>query len=175
MVKVYDNVFDIQMLNYIDNYIRELPYYPHTSTTMDESNFFGTKNLYDEHYLFSYLSSIITECGGEKLFKEKPKVTRVYANCHNYGKHNGGRWHTDEGDGGNGWCNATMLLYTQEWDTSLLGGTLFKINDRIEKVEYVRNRMVVFSANIPHKAEYHLNKKTMRYSIAYKMSGILND
>ena len=174
MFKVYDNVLDKQMLNYVDNYIRTLPYYPHTSTTPDEGNFFATENL-DRHELFNFLGSVITEYNGKPLFKECPHVTRVYANAHNYGKHNGGRWHTDEGNNGNGWCNVTMLFYTQEWCPSYKGSTLFKYDDEIKSVEYVRNRMVVFPANILHKAEYHLNKQSMRYTIAYKMSGKLND
>ena len=42
-IKVYDNVFDLQMLNYLDNYIQELPYYPHSSSTPDKNNFFGNR------------------------------------------------------------------------------------------------------------------------------------
>mgnify|MGYP003117019315 CR=1 FL=1 len=43
-IKVYDNVFDIQMLNYLDNYIQELPYYPHSSGPPNSlhNTFFGT-------------------------------------------------------------------------------------------------------------------------------------
>jgi len=174
MFKVYDNVLDRQMLNYVDSYVRTLPYFPHTSTTIDEGNFFATENL-DGHQLFNFLTSVITEYNDKPLFKECPHVTRVYVNAHNYGKYNGGRWHTDEGDNGNGWCNVTILFYPQQWQSKDLGGTLFKDGDKIETVEYVRNRMIVFPANIPHKAQYHLNKKTMRYSIAYKMRGKLND
>lgn len=177
MFKVYDNVLDRQMLNYVDSYIKKLPYYPHTSTAADESNFFGTHDLVHNHDLFDFLSNVIVEMNGKKIFKDIPKVTRVYANAHNYGKHNGGRWHTDEGDAyGNGWCNVTILFYPQEWDAEKYkGSTLFKINDEIHKVDYVRNRMVVFPASILHKAEYHLNKNNMRYTLAYKMSGMLND
>ena len=50
-IKVYDNVFDIQMLNYLDNYIQELPYYPHSSSTSEKNNFFGTENLHGGHKL----------------------------------------------------------------------------------------------------------------------------
>ena len=105
-IKVYDNVFDLQMLNYLDNYIQELPYYPHSSSTPDKNNFFATDNIFGEHNIINFISDVITTYNDKQLFQETPSVTRAYANAHNYGKHNGGRWHTDEGDNGNGWCNA---------------------------------------------------------------------
>ncbi len=175
-IKVYDNVFDIQMLNYLDNYIQELPYYPHSSGPPNSlhNTFFGTKNIYGEHDIINFVSNIITEYNGKSLFMYDPHVTRVYANAHNYGKHNGGRWHTDEGDNGNGWCSVTMLLYLQEWNEKWQGGTMFKNGDEIHTISYVRNRMVVFPANIPHKAEHHLNKDELRFTLAFKMQGKLN-
>ena len=173
-IKIYDNIFDIQMLNYLDNYIQELPYYPHSSSTPDKNNFFGTENLNGGHNIINFISEIITEYNGKQLFQEPPSVTRAYANAHNYGKHNGGRWHTDEGDNGNGWCSVTMLLYLQEWNEKWLGGTMFKDGEEVYTISYVRNRMVVFPANIPHKAEHHLNKDFMRFTLAFKMSGKLN-
>ena len=173
-IKVYDNVFDIQMLNYLDNYIQELPYYPHSSSTSEKNNFFGTENLHGGHNIINFISDVITTYNDKQLFQEPPTITRAYANAHNYGKHNGGRWHTDEGDNGSGWCNATMLIYLQEWDERWLGGTMFKDGDEVHTIPYIRNRMVVFPANIPHKAEYHLNKDFMRFSLAFKMSGKLN-
>tara|TARA_B100000508_G_scaffold32992_1_gene25546 strand:+ start:195 stop:749 length:555 start_codon:yes stop_codon:yes gene_type:complete len=179
-IKIYDNVFDVQMLNYLDNYIQELPYYPHSSSTPDKNNFFGTENLYGGHNIINFISDVITEYNGKQLFKETPTVTRAYANAHNYGKHNGGRWHTDEGythkshGTGKDWCNVTMLLYLQEWNEKWLGGTMFRDGDEVHTIPYIRNRMVVFPANIPHKAEYHLNKDFMRFSLAFKMSGKLD-
>lgn len=174
-IKIYDNVFDTQMLNYADNYIQELAYKPHASAELDVCNFFASDGLWGEHTIIHFLKDIITEYNGQPIFQETPDVTRVYANVHNYGKHNGGRWHTDEGDNGNGWCNVTMLLYLQEWDSKWLGGTMFKDGNEVDTIPYVRNRMVVFPANIPHKAQYHLNKSNMRYTLAYKMSGKLSE
>ena len=62
----------------------------------------------------------------------------------------------------------------QEWNEKWLGGTMFKDGEEVDTISYVRNRMVVFPANIPHKAQYHLNKDFMRFTLAFKMSGKLN-
>ena len=51
LIKVYDNVFDLQMLNYLDNYIQELPYYPHSSSTPDKNNFFAMSNIGEKNWL----------------------------------------------------------------------------------------------------------------------------
>jgi len=71
-IKVYDNVFDLQMLNYLDNYIQELPYYPHSSSTSDKSNFFATDNLYGEHNIINFISDVITTYNDKQLFQETP-------------------------------------------------------------------------------------------------------
>ena len=68
-IKIYDNVFDTQMLNYADNYIQELAYKPHASAELDVCNFFASDGLWGEHTIINFLKDIITEYHGQPIFQ----------------------------------------------------------------------------------------------------------
>ena len=83
-------------------------------------------------------------------FAEKYKVTqfkRVYCNAHTHGIEP--HLHQDDGD-------FTMIYYPiLNWEPEWLGGTALWNNERteIEKyINYIGNRLFVFSANLPHQA-----------------------
>ena len=75
--------------------------------------------------------------------EEKYKITgwkRLYMNAHTNGVEP--HMHTDDGD-------FTMMYYPRlDWKQEWNGGTL--IDGQL--VEYVGNRLVVFTAHLPHKA-----------------------
>jgi len=77
----------------------------------------------------------------------KCDFARAYINAHTYGVD--GMIHSDDG-------NYTAIYYPlSEWDIEWEGGTCFYNKDETDVIHYnayVPNRLVVFDANIPHRA-----------------------
>jgi SM-20-related protein len=111
------------------------------------------QNIYDTQ---SYLDSLepeirtlwdFTEEEIDRLFQVKHKMDRYYANSHTYGLD--GSMHSDDG-------HVTALYYPcKNWDINWDGGTAFynyEKDDIIKYASYKYNRIVLFKADIPHKA-----------------------
>ena len=75
------------------------------------------------------------------------KIDRIYANAHTYAQD--GNMHTDDG-------SVTCLYYPlKNWNVLHEGGTAFyddDVTDCIKYASYKHNRMVIFDAQIPHRA-----------------------
>ena len=73
----------------------------------------------------------------------------------------GGDWHTDSR-----YSNSrTILFYSSDWKEEYGGATEFQ--ETGEKVEYRKNRLLMFDGTRPHRSAVHQNPKN-RYTIAYK-------
>ena len=94
------------------------------------------------------------EIKGKNIFLE-----RGYVNLYPYGI--GGTWHVDSA-----FINPrTILFYPSDWKEEYGGATEFQESG--EKVEYIKNRLLVFDGKLSHRSAVHQNPKN-RYTIAFK-------
>ena len=163
-MRIYDNVLDKQFLDYINHMIFNMEWKPHASTTNQETPYFFNSITIDKNvkrtefmFLFRIISSILEkepEVEGKNILLE-----RGYVNLYPYGI--GGDWHVDSG-----YTNSrTILFYPSDWKEEYGGATEFQETE--EKVEYRKNRLLMFDGTRPHRSAVHHNPKN-RYTIAYK-------
>ena len=109
------------------------------------------------NFLFRIIFSIIekeSEVKGKNIVLE-----RGYVNLYPHGI--GGDWHVDSG-----YSNSrTILFYPSDWKKEYGGATEFQ--ETGEKVEYKKNRLMMFDGTRPHRSAVHQNPQN-RYTIAYK-------
>ena len=177
-MKIYDDVLDKQFLDYINYNIPLMEWEIHSSTTNQQTPLFFNsivvnENVKKEEYLFLFniFVSIFgsdhpwswedpTEYKRNDLQMKEITLERGYVNLYPFGI--GGDWHTDS-DSKNG---RTILFYPSDWKEEYGGATEFKSG---EKVEYKKNRLLVFDGTKPHRAVIHNNPKN-RYTIAFKIN-----
>ena len=98
------------------------------------------------------------ECKTEDLVTDF-KLNRMYINC--FAPTECPYFHTD---GQNG---ITFLYYPQDtWDIDMGGETQFVVDDEIKGIFPIPNRMVMFDANILHRATTF--RSTHRFTLAIK-------
>ena len=157
MIKVIDNLFkDKDYLDLINNRFVDLDYKLQSSK----------QDLSDKE-LFNFLYSELNPASYEFLLYKIQSldclniqsINRIYANGNFATEGASGRWHTDDG-------KITALFYPCEWDIKNGGGTSFKDGTT---VDYVQNRLLLFDADMEHKADPHL-ADAIRYTIAIKMN-----
>ena len=163
--KIYDDVLDKQFLDYINHTLINMSWQIHESGPNQKTPpFFASKtlddNIWREEYffLFQIIVSIIEkepEVKGKNIFLE-----RGYVNLHPFG--NGGDWHTDSESSD----ERTMLFYPSDWKEEYGGATEFQESG--EKVEYKKNRLLMFDGSLYHRSAAHQNPKN-RYTIAFKI------
>jgi hypothetical protein len=162
-MKIYDDVLDKQFLDYINYTILRMKWDLHYSTPNQETPLFFNSVMIDQNvqkdeyiFLFDIICSII---GKEPKIKGKNiLLERGYVNLYPFGI--GGDWHTDS-ESPNG---KTILFYPSDWKEEYGGATEFQTG---EKVEYKKNRLLIFDGIIPHRSAVHQNPKN-RYTIAFK-------
>ena len=167
-MKIYDDILDNQFLDYINRTILRMNWKPHVSSSNQVTPLFFNsvtidqniqRNEYNEYcFLFDIIVSIIEkepEIKGKKI-----SLDRGYVNLYPYGI--GGDWHTDT-DSKNG---RTVLFYPSDWKKEYGGATEFQESG--EKVEYKKNRLLIFNSHTSHRAAVHQNPKN-RYTIAFKI------
>ena len=156
MFKIYDNVLDEQLLEYLNLTIKHLKWDAgHKSNDEDRTSFFST--FPTDTVFYNYLLEIFKECEPECKNKLVHLKT-FYFNLHPYG--NGGEWHLDNEHPN----SITFLNYPQKWNPEWKGDTLFKSGD---KIEYKQNRLGIFYGKEIHKADVHYNPDN-RYTLAFK-------
>jgi hypothetical protein len=136
----------------------------HTSVGNDVQNMGeATDNTVPEELevLWEYTDRAI-----EELHPVKHKVDRWYSNSHTFGQD--GPIHRDDG-------SLTCLYYpTKNWLIDWEGGTSFyndDITDCIKYASYKFNRMIIFDAQIPHRAmPIARDAYGLRTSIVFKTS-----
>ena len=163
-MKVYDDVLDKQFLDYINHSLLDMKWHIHASTPDQEIPLFFNTTTIDENvrkeeyvFLFHIITSIIEkepEVEGKNILLE-----RGYVNLYPFGI--GGDWHVDSG-----YTNSrTILFYPSDWKEEYGGATEFQESG--EKVEYRKNRLLMFDGTKSHRSAVHQNPKN-RYTIAYK-------
>ena len=163
-MKIYDNVLDKQFLDYINHTILNMEWSIHYSTPNQETPLFFNSITMDENVrkgefvgLFNIIFSIIKN---EPEIKGKYiSLERGYVNLYPYGI--GGDWHIDS-ESPNG---RTILFYPSDWKAEYGGATEFQ--EPREKVEYKKNRLLMFDGTKFHRSAIHQNPKN-RYTIAFK-------
>ena len=162
---IYDNVLDKQFLEYINHSILSLKWVLHASTNNQETPLFFNSVTIDQYvnkdeyeFLFRIIVSIIKK---EPEIKRKMIVLeRGYVNLYPFGI--GGDWHTDS-ESPNG---ITILFYPSDWKEEYGGATEFQESG--EKVEYKKNRLLIFDGIKSHRSAVHQNPKN-RYTVAFKI------
>ena len=168
-MKIYDDVLDKQFLDYINYTISQMKWIPHASTPNQKTPLFFNsitldQNTRHEEYLFLFriIVSIIEkepEVEGKNILLE-----RGYVNLYPFGI--GGEYHTDSAeDPKAGVLQKTILFYPSDWKEEYGGATEFQESG--EKVEYKKNRLLMFDGTKPHRSAVHQNPKN-RYTIAFK-------
>ena len=143
MIEVIDNVVEDHIAILIDDYVKNL------SWKFDYESKRGQPNKH-WHVLCGHNKEECDENGfdwAHLLFESAKAKTdkalvyeRIYCNAHTHGIEP--HLHIDEGD-------FTMIFYPRlDWKPEWNGGTI--IDGQL--VEYVCNRMVIFTAHLPHKA-----------------------
>ena len=96
-----------------------------------------------------------------KIFVVKHKqIHRMYVNC--FAPTENPYFHKD------GYFGYTLLFYpTIEWNLDDGGETQFIVNDEIKGVLPIANRMVLFSANILHRATSFRSKHRFTLAVKY--------
>ena len=166
-IKIYDNVLGGQFLDYINFSMVRLKWELHSSTTDPKTPLFFTSVVLDKNERkpeFEYLFRLVTSTAINDLQTSTGKKYNVelekgYVNLYPFGV--GGDWHIDSRstDG------KTILFYPSDWKEEYKGATEFQSG---EKVEYRKNRLLVFDGTIPHRCAIHHNPKN-RYTIAFKI------
>jgi len=163
-MKIYDDVLDKQFLDYINHTISLMKWEIHYSLPNQKTPLFFNSITIDENtryeeyiFLFRIITSIIEkepEVEGKNILLE-----RGYVNLYPFGI--GGDWHTDSE-----FTNSrTILFYPSDWKEEYGGATEFQESE--EKVEYKKNRLLVFDGSLYHRSAAHQNPKN-RYTIAFK-------
>ena len=171
-MKVFDDVLDKQFLDYINYGIPQLNWQLHYSSlaggTVDQKTpLFFNSSVLDQNvrrpeydYLFRLVASIVVNDLQASTGKEyTAELERGYVNLYPFGI--GGDWHKDS-DSTDG---KTILFYPTDWKEEYEGATEFRTSG--EKVEYRKNRLLVFDGTKSHKCAIHHNP-TNRYTIAFK-------
>ena len=165
-MKIYDDVLDKQFLDYINHSLLSMKWIPHASTPNQEIPLFFNSSTIDEKenvqkdeyvFLFRIITSIIEkepEVEGKNIVLE-----RGYVNLYPHGI--GADWHIDSENPN----SKTILFYPCDWKEEYGGATEFQESG--EKVEYKKNRLLIFNSHIYHRAAVHQNPKN-RYTIAFK-------
>ena len=163
-MKIYDDILDKQFLNYINHSLLSMKWIPHASTSDQEIPLFFNTTTIDENVRkdeYVFLFRIITS-----ILEKEPEVevknillVRGYVNFYPQGIC--GDWVVDSG-----YTNSrTILFYPSDWKEEYGGATEFQESG--EKVEYKKNRLLVFDGTKSHRSAVHQNPKN-RYTIAYK-------
>ena len=168
-INIYDNILDQQFLAYINYSLRTMRWIPQCSIPNQVTPwFFSTETINDNiqrpeyEFLFRIIISII---GNEPEIEGKHiHLERGYVNLYPFGI--GGDYHTDsKSDPKAESLQKTILFYPSDWKEEYGGATEFQESG--EKVEYKKNRLLMFDGSKLHRSAVHHNPKS-RYTIAFK-------
>jgi len=163
-MKIYDNFLEDQFLDYLNQSLQKLEWKTHGSTHDQKTPLFFNSTTMNQRiqkseycFLFDVISAVIIKDFGVK--KKDIFLEKGYVNLYPYGI--GGDWHTDSSSKG----GKTILFYPCDWKEEYGGATEFQESG--EKVEYKKNRLLIFDGMLLHRSLTHSNIKN-RYTIAYK-------
>jgi len=148
MIDVYDDVLEEHNAILIDDEVKKLSWkYDYPSEPSKPNKHWhvlcGHNKEECDAASYDWAHSLFDLFVNKFDFKSKYDVEdyeRIYCNAHTHGIEP--HLHTDDGD-------FTMIYYPRmDWENEWGGGTL--VNETL--VPYAGNRLVVFTANLPHKA-----------------------
>ena len=168
-INIYDNILDQQFLDYINYTFRGMRWIPQSTLPNQVTPWFFSNETIGDNierddyiFLFNIIISIIAkepEIKGKRIHLE-----RGYVNLYPFGI--GGEYHTDSAeDPKAGVLQKTILFYPSDWKEEYGGATEFQESG--EKVEYKKNRLLMFDGSKPHRSAVHHNPES-RYTIAFK-------
>jgi hypothetical protein len=153
MMNVIDNFLEKDLIEYLEKlFIYNTPhYYGHVSN--EKSNKFYCSNLKMEDTLIKYLIIKL-----KKKFKFN-QVIRSYINIQYNGMN--GDWHPDDGS------HTILLMITK---TLKKGSGQFEIkdNEKINKIDFIQNRLIYFDATKQHRGMDPKEINTPRITLAFK-------
>ncbi len=168
-INIYDNILDKQFLDYINYTFRGMRWIPQSTSSNQVTPWFFSNDTINDNvqredyiFLFEIIISIIKK---EPEIKGKNiNLERGYVNLYPFGI--GGDYHTDSAEAPKaGVLQKTILFYPSVWKEEYGGATEFQESG--EKVEYKRNRLLMFDGSKPHRSAVHHNPES-RYTIAFK-------
>ena len=152
-MNVIDNFLEKDLIEYLEKlFIFNTPhYYGHTSNK--KGNKFYFSNLNTEDILIKYLIIKL-----KKKFKFN-QVIRSYINIQYNGMN--GDWHPDDGS------HTIILMITK---TLKKGSGQFEIkdNEKINKIDFIQNRLIYFDATKQHRGMDPKEINTPRITLVFK-------
>jgi hypothetical protein len=152
-MKIIDNFLEKDLINYLEKlFIYSTPhYYGHVSN--EKNNEFYNSNLNINDTMINFL---IIKLKKQFNFNQ---VLRSYINI----QHNGmnGNWHRDDGS------NTILIMITK---TLKKGSGQFELKDKdkINKIDFIKNRLICFDANKFHRGLAPKEINTPRITLAFK-------
>ena len=160
MIKVFDNLLDYNVAKELEKEIKSSQWKAHwnygriTDSSWNWHIPVGNdkKNMGENSTdveILTPLQQTLWENVSQKIFEVssvKHKMERFYMNAHTYGQD--GYIHIDDG-------SVTAIYYPREWNVIHEGGTSFYNEERDDCIFYASNkfnRLVLFDAEIPHRA-----------------------
>ena len=156
-MKVIDNFLGKDLIQHLEKmFLFNQPhFYGHYSkeSTLDKSNLFYNSNINLNDFLIQFIYSKV-----EKTFNIN-RIIRAYINI----QYNGmdGDWHVDEGH------NTILLMVTKSLKKGS-GEFQIKENNKINKIQFVQDRIILFNASSEHKGMSPIEINTPRITFAFK-------
>jgi hypothetical protein len=132
-----DNFLDKDLIIYLRNTYIKMPHYYGHSSVKGSGNAFYNHVLNVEDDMVKYLCEKIQRVKGKPI-----EIIRVYFNVQHAGMD--GDWHEDDGD-------ITYLIMITKTLQSGDGCFEIKEKNKIQKIDFVQNRLVYFDATLPHR------------------------
>jgi hypothetical protein len=153
MIKIIDNFLEKDLIEYLEKlFIYNTPhYYGHASN--EKSNKFYCSNLNTEDTLIKYLIIKL-----KKNFKFN-QVIHSYINIQ-YNEMNGD-WHSDVG-------SHTIILMITKTLKKDSGQFEIKDNEKINKIDFIQNRLIYFDATKQHRGMDPKEINTPRITLVFK-------
>jgi len=154
-LKYKDNFLEDDFINYIENYFLIVPhYYGHSSNADGTGTFFYNHEFNLNDPLIQYLCFKV-----QKESERKFAFLRVYINV----QHNNmdGSFHKDDGD-------MTILLMVSKTLKKNSGQFEIKKDNMLEKIDFVKNRLIFFNSTLEHRGTAPKEKNEVRITLAFK-------
>lgn len=154
MIKIIDNFLEKDLIIYLEKiFVFETPHYYGHASIVSKSDKFYNSNINTEDILIKYL---IIKLKNKFKFNQ---VLRSYINVQYNGMN--GDWHKDDG-------NHTILLMVTKTLEKGSGQFEIKDNEKINKIDFVQNRLIYFDATKHHRGMAPKEINTPRITFAFK-------
>jgi hypothetical protein len=158
MIKVIDNFFSEQHYNEVVSHCKISPFYYGEKDNTNTPPTGMVSNIDPNSQISFLFNKKLKECN--KILKSL-NLYRIYINC--FAPSENPYFHKD------GKTGITCLYYpTENWSYDDGGETQFIINEELKGILPIANRMVLFDANLLHRATSFRDKHRFTIAIKYK-------